>query len=1116
MPTVNAMMDSYSLVHDRVYNGLSVLANDYNSNQDPLAATLINGPGHGSVTLNSDGTFQYTPAAGYVGSDSLTYEAAANGETSQGTVSFNVTNMTPNAMSQWLSVIHDRNLSVNPLLYAYDADGDTLTANIVNGPASGTLTPAAGGLYTFTPAANWVGTVTIDVNVSDGVATSMNATITINVTNQAPSIMSQQFNLAHGQTISNVNPLANSFDADGDTLQFSIYGPPSHGQLVSNGDGTLSYIAPTDWAGTDVFNVIASDGVADSNLATLTFTVTNQPPIASGDEYSIPHDETLIIDDWNGVLWNDTDSENDPLTATLGQTTQHGTLTFNSDGGFTYVPNAGYVGDDTFTYAASDGMDQSGYATVILHVTNDLPVAEADEFYLHAGLVLALDATDGVMHNDYDAGYDALTAEKMSDPLHGTLVFNADGSFTYQADAGYVGDDFFSYRLSDGASTSSTAVVTIHVENASPEGTADTFDVWSAAGISSGSANVLDNDSDADNDALTTVIDMTPFYADAFQFNSDGSFSYTPNITGPQGANFTDFFSYKLFDGTTYSQPITVTLKVTDTAVAKDDGYILDVDGQLTVSAAQGLLANEFNPMNWQMSVELVQAPDPNVATVNLQPDGGFNITTYPSFSGDTILIYAVNRVVDGISIGVISTAQLVVTSRLFVSLNTGLKSVNFRTNATIRRDAPLPGVAVIQNYATPQFLDANANGVVETGDRQYPISFTRNTKIGVQPVFRVNPVSVNYWRSRGTNILVRAISQPVGATLPLRLANTEGLANPPAPRTIRLQLRRVNNEDVLSTVNFVDMDNDLPNFTDYYSSLDLQWQFSPDMGATWITPFLSNSSSNQTFITLENPNGWNGQNAVQRPQIQHTVFYAGAWPTAGATNQAELVQTVFGHFEEKAITRADGTPMKYYGQWNTTATTSPALIAGADGQCGAWTRFFIDVLRAQGGNLTYCALKGIQVAQISGVPLRPTGFLVKDWIFGDENVPANLINNPSGYRYYNRRNNPLYVNNNYSWQVSAVTYSGGLAQNNTRPGADFERHIVVRIGNVLYDPSYGVTYGANLVNPADIDLLRAFEGDALAGYYFLGTLPGNVPVHYIRPVTVANRPSVNLAFFNP
>jgi hypothetical protein len=71
-------------------------------------------------------------------------------------------------------------------------------------------------------------------------------------------------------------------------------------------------------------------------------------------------------------------------------------------------------------------------------------------------------------------------------------------------------------------------------------------------------------------------------------------------------------------------------------------------------------------------------------------------------------------------------------------------------------------------------------------------------------------------------------------------------------------------------------------------------------------------------------------------------------------------------------------------------------------------------------------------------------------------------------------------------------------------------------IGSVLFDPSYGVTYGSTLINPTDAQLLRAFEGDALAGYYMGGVLPGNIPATYIRPVTVDNRPRVNLEFYNP
>src|SRR5262249_18613196 len=85
----------------------------------------------------------------------------------------------------------------------------------------------------------------------------------------------------------------------------------------------------------------------------------------NNDAYSLNQDTVLTIAA-PGVLANDTDVDGDPLTAILVSGPVHGTLTLNADGSFTYTPNAGYVGSDSFTYKANDGTADGNVATVSL------------------------------------------------------------------------------------------------------------------------------------------------------------------------------------------------------------------------------------------------------------------------------------------------------------------------------------------------------------------------------------------------------------------------------------------------------------------------------------------------------------------------------------------------------------------------------------------------------------------------------------------------------------------------------------------------------------------------------------------------------------------------------
>lgn len=93
----------------------------------------------------------------------------------------------------------------------------------------------------------------------------------------------------------------------------------------------------------------------------------NLAPVAADDTYSTAPDTALTVPA-PGVLGNDTDGDNDGLTAVLVNNPGNGTLNLNADGSFTYTPNAGFTGSDSFTYQANDGKEDSNVATVTMTV----------------------------------------------------------------------------------------------------------------------------------------------------------------------------------------------------------------------------------------------------------------------------------------------------------------------------------------------------------------------------------------------------------------------------------------------------------------------------------------------------------------------------------------------------------------------------------------------------------------------------------------------------------------------------------------------------------------------------------------------------------------------------
>src|SRR5438045_7509108 len=127
------------------------------------------------------------------------------------------------------------------------------------------------------------------------------------------------------------------------------------------------------------------------------------------------------------------------------------------------MPSRTFNGIDSFTYRASDGQAQSGIATVTITVTpiNDAPVAANDDTYTTPEDTLLTVSAPGVLANDSDVDGNSLSAVLVSNPTHGTLTLNANGSFGYVPTTNYNGIDSFTYRASDGSLESANATVTI-------------------------------------------------------------------------------------------------------------------------------------------------------------------------------------------------------------------------------------------------------------------------------------------------------------------------------------------------------------------------------------------------------------------------------------------------------------------------------------------------------------------------------------------------------------------------------------------------------------------------------------------------------------------------------
>ena len=326
--------------------------------------------------------------------------------------------------------------------------------------------------------------------------------------------------------------------------------------------GQWSAIVPTPAQGTYTFVARQTNSYGGAGYSNQQHVVVDpavppadRAPVAGDDVFAAAATGTTNVAA-PGVLGNDTDGDGDTLTAVKVTDPAHGTLNLAANGGFSYIPTAGYLGIDSFTYRANDGSLDSNVATVTVNVSGHAPVAANDAYATPPGVTRTV-ATPGVLTNDTDADGNMLTAVKISDPAHGTLALAANGGFTYTPATGFIGTDSFTYKASDGSLDSSVATVTLDVSGHAPVVADDAYTTPPGVAKTVAAPGVLGNDTDADGDPLTVVMVSGPVHG-VLALGAHGGFTYTPasRFVG------TDSFTYKATDGQLDSNPATVTMTV--------------------------------------------------------------------------------------------------------------------------------------------------------------------------------------------------------------------------------------------------------------------------------------------------------------------------------------------------------------------------------------------------------------------------------------------------------------------------------------------------------------------------------------------------------------------------
>ncbi len=367
-----AVADSYTAAVNTTLTvpaATGVLAND--TLGTPAATiTASTQPTHGIVTLSTgDGSFTYTPTAGYTGSDSFTYTLTNSVGVSTATVNLTVTGTAPTAMNDTYVVAANTALTVAAAtgVLANDTRGNpaaTITGNTM--PMHGTLMlNATDGSFTYTPTAGYTGNDSFQYTLTNAVSGST-GTVSLTV-NPAPAthfaVTGFPSSVAAGVsgtvTVTAQDAGGNTVTGYTGTVAITSSDPravlPPNATL-SGGVGTFAVTLKT--AGTQ--SITATDTVTASISGTQTgITVTGSAPTAMNDSYTVAMNTTLTVPAATGVLANDI-LGTPPATITANTQPAHGMLTLNTgDGSFGYTPTAGYTGNDSFQYTLTNAVSGS-------------------------------------------------------------------------------------------------------------------------------------------------------------------------------------------------------------------------------------------------------------------------------------------------------------------------------------------------------------------------------------------------------------------------------------------------------------------------------------------------------------------------------------------------------------------------------------------------------------------------------------------------------------------------------------------------------------------------------------------------------------------------------------
>jgi len=416
----------------------------------------------------------------------------------------------------------------------------------------GTIAETAPGVFSVPVLPNTAGTLRLKINagaiLNDIAGNPLNTAtditddtlITVIPPNSAPVANAQNTVTAEDTAL----PITlTGSDVDLDALTYSVVSPPANGTLSGTAPN-LIYTPAENFNGADGFTFIVNDGALDSEVATVSITVTpvNDTPAAIAQNLGTAEDNFLPI------TLAGTDVDLDDLTFSIVTPPAKGTLVGTAPN-VIYTPAENSNGVDSFTFLVNDGTADSAIATVSINVTpaNDAPVAIAQNIGTDEDVPMAVTLTGT------DADLDDLTYLIVTPPANGTLSGTAP-NLTYIPAENSNGTDSFTFRVNDGTVDSPIATVSITV---TPVNDAPVAIAQNGTTAEDTPLPVTLGGSDVEGSALGFTLVTPPANGTLSGTAPDVTYTPSPNFNGA------DSFTFVANDGTVDSPIATVSITVT-------------------------------------------------------------------------------------------------------------------------------------------------------------------------------------------------------------------------------------------------------------------------------------------------------------------------------------------------------------------------------------------------------------------------------------------------------------------------------------------------------------------------------------------------------------------------